>query len=35
MAEYKVVVTGSYPEYRSTKMLDAYRDYSERGGRIM
>ncbi|MDX3973851.1 N,N-dimethylformamidase beta subunit family domain-containing protein [Shinella sp.] len=31
---YPVVVTGSHPEYTSTRMLDAYRDYSE-GGRIM
>ncbi|WFU06909.1 N,N-dimethylformamidase (plasmid) [Rhizobium sp. CB3171] len=35
LAEYKVVVTGSHPEYTSTKMLDAYRDYSDGGGRIM
>ncbi|UWU25652.1 N,N-dimethylformamidase (plasmid) [Rhizobium sp. CB3060] len=35
LADYKVVVTGTHPEYTSTKMLDAYRDYSDRGGRIM
>lgn len=35
LADYQVVVTGTHPEYTSTRMLDAYRDYSERGGRIM
>ncbi|MBP2236633.1 N,N-dimethylformamidase [Sinorhizobium kostiense] len=35
LADYQVLVTGSHPEYTSTRMLDAYRDYSERGGRIM
>lgn len=35
LADYNVVVTGSHPEYTSTKMLDAYRDYSDGGGRIM
>lgn len=35
LADYRVVITGSHPEYTSTRMLDAYRDYSERGGRIM
>jgi N,N-dimethylformamidase len=35
LSGYCVVVTGSHPEYTSTRMLDAYRDCSEGGGRIM
>ncbi len=32
---YKVVVTGSHPEYWSGQMLDALEDYLEDGGRLM
>ncbi len=32
---YRVVVTGSHPEYWSTEMWDALQDYLNRGGRLM
>lgn len=32
---YKVVVTGTHPEYYSSQMLQALRTYLERGGRLM
>lgn len=32
---YRVVVTGSHPEYTSTRMLDALEGYLQRGGRLM
>jgi len=35
LAPYKVVVTGSHPEYWSEKMLDGARVYLEKGGRLM
>jgi N,N-dimethylformamidase beta subunit-like protein len=35
LARYRVVVTGSHPEYWTTPMLDALRAYLESGGRVM
>ena len=32
---YRVVVTGTHPEYASREMLDALLDYRDRGGRLM
>jgi N,N-dimethylformamidase len=32
---YKVVLTGTHPEYHSLAMLDGLRDYTARGGRLM
>ena len=32
---YKVVITGSHPEYWSGQMLDGLRTYLEKGGRLM
>ncbi|MDN7631588.1 N,N-dimethylformamidase beta subunit family domain-containing protein [Burkholderia cenocepacia] len=32
---YRVVVTGTHPEYTSTRMLDAYESFLDRGGRVM
>ncbi|ABO59559.1 large subunit of N,N-dimethylformamidase (plasmid) [Burkholderia vietnamiensis] len=32
---YRVVLTGTHPEYTSTKMLDAYKGFLSRGGRVM
>ena len=32
---YRVVVTGSHPEYVSTKMLDAFDEHVRTGGRLM
>jgi N,N-dimethylformamidase len=32
---YRVVVTGSHPEYTSTRMLDALEAFLRRGGRLM
>ena len=32
---YRVVLTGSHPEYHSAAMLDALEAYTERGGRLM
>lgn len=31
---YRVVLTGSHPEYTSTRMLDAYQSFLDRGGRV-
>ena len=35
LARYKVVLTGTHPEYTSTEMLDAICAYRDRGGRMM
>jgi N,N-dimethylformamidase len=35
LADYRVVVTGTHPEYCSTEMWDAVRSYRNRGGRLM
>jgi N,N-dimethylformamidase len=35
LAPYRVVLTGSHPEYVTTRMLDALKGYLERGGRLM
>ena len=35
LAPYKVVVTGSHPEYWSRQMLDGLKSYLEKGGRLM
>ena len=35
LAPYKVILTGSHPEYWSTEMLDAMETYLNRGGRLM
>src|SRR5207244_2624348 len=35
LAPYKVIVTGSHPEYWSGKMLDSMKEYLEKGGRLM
>lgn len=35
LTPYKVVITGSHPEYYSTEMLDGMRDYLRGGGRLM
>lgn len=35
LAPYKVVLTGSHPEYWSGKMLDGLEQYLDRGGRFM
>lgn len=35
LAEYKVVLTGTHPEYVSESMLDALTTYVEDGGRLM
>jgi N,N-dimethylformamidase len=35
LAHYRVVITGSHPEYWTTPMLDALRAYLETGGRTM
>jgi N,N-dimethylformamidase beta subunit-like, C-terminal len=35
LAPYRVVVTGTHPEYYSTAMLDALDGWLERGGRLM
>lgn len=35
LSPYKVVVTGSHPEYWSEQMLDAAAEYLRKGGRIM
>jgi N,N-dimethylformamidase len=33
--DYRCVVTGSHPEYHSTRMLDAFDAYLQQGGRLM
>ena len=35
LTPYKVIVTGSHPEYWSRQMLDSLRSYLENGGRLM
>ncbi|MFZ0037920.1 MAG: LamG domain-containing protein [Candidatus Acidiferrales bacterium] len=35
LAPYKVVITGSHPEYCSTQMLDGVTNYLQNGGRLM
>jgi N,N-dimethylformamidase len=35
LRRYRVVVTGSHPEYHSTRMLDAIEGFLGRGGRLM
>jgi N,N-dimethylformamidase len=35
LRRYRVVLTGSHPEYHSRQMLDAIQRYTERGGRLM
>ena len=35
LADYRVVVTGTHPEYYSTEMWEAVRSYRDRGGRLM
>lgn len=35
LAPYRVVITGSHPEYDSADMLDAFEAYLRRGGRLM
>lgn len=35
LANYRVVLTGSHPEYCSARMLDAYTEYTYAGGRLM
>jgi N,N-dimethylformamidase len=35
LARYRVLLTGSHPEYTTSAMHRAYRDYVDRGGRLM
>jgi N,N-dimethylformamidase len=35
LADYRVVITGTHPEYHSTAMLDGLRDWLGGGGRLM
>ena len=35
IAQYKVVMTGSHPEYHTPGSLDALAEYTEQGGRLM
>jgi N,N-dimethylformamidase len=35
LRRYRVVITGTHPEYYSTAMLDALRGYLDQGGRLM
>jgi N,N-dimethylformamidase len=35
LGRYKVIVTGSHPEYYSTRMLDAFESYLATGGRAL
>lgn len=35
LAKYRVVMTGSHPEYYSTAMMEAVQGYLDRGGRLM
>ena len=35
LSAYKVVLTGSHPEYPTLAMLEAFRDYLDGGGRLM
>jgi N,N-dimethylformamidase len=34
LSGYRVVLTGSHPEYTSTNMLDTYKTFLEQGGRV-
>lgn len=35
LGQYRVVITGTHPEYHSTAMLDALQGYLQQGGRLM
>ena len=35
LAPYRVIITGTHPEYWSTRMLDALEEWLRRGGRLM
>jgi N,N-dimethylformamidase len=35
IAEYRVIITGTHPEYHSTSMWDAMKAWLDRGGRLM
>jgi N,N-dimethylformamidase len=35
LSQWSCVMTMSHPEYTSTRMLDAYQDYTQGGGRLM
>jgi N,N-dimethylformamidase len=35
LRDYRCIVTGSHPEYHSTRMLDAFETYLHGGGRLM
>lgn len=35
LAPYKMVLTGTHPEYHSVRMLDAIEDYLQTGGRLL
>lgn len=35
LASYKVVMTGTHPEYHTTQTLDALQTYTDHGGRLM
>jgi N,N-dimethylformamidase len=35
LASYRVILTGSHPEYYSEQMLDAFESYLQNGGRLM
>jgi len=33
--DYRIIITGTHPEYHSTRMWDAMKDWIDRGGRLM
>jgi N,N-dimethylformamidase len=35
IADYRVIITGTHPEYHSTRMWDAMKAWLDRGGRLM
>ena len=35
LKKYRIVLTGSHPEYQTEKTLDAYQEYQDQGGRMM
>jgi len=35
LKRYRVVLTGSHPEYHSKRMLDSLQEFTQRGGRLM
>jgi len=35
LKRYRVVLTGSHPEYHTKRMLDALQEFTQRGGRLM